>query len=564
MNSTYVGHLTTKGAYEGPVSLRAGTRTRAMGYLLVAALAGLLVVRALELRVPEMTRSFWEDEVRHNHAILASADMREFRQRGEYVAMYQPLFDFWARKAFWFPLLGIDERAMRMPALVYGVGLVLLVYAFALISFADRMRLWWAALLAFCAALWIVDNPTMVHFSAEARHYSLIAFASTLWCGLLFLHEGRPRLLFAAATLLFANVHFFSLPIIAGGYALLLLREARRREFRWIPFHLLVCFAVFACTRWINDGPFYHLLHHTPTALGVVDGTLRHPLGMPIFKAAFEVWLDYSKFLALPPTAWAVWLAMLVVVAIRRAWRWIPFLAVVFLALPAFFLYVRLRSDYPFRPPYFSVFTGLGLVSLLGALGFGLDGWEWLARHLSPRRRAAAAGVVFGVVALGLGLPAFATHLVTDRGGIHRVEPNFSPYFLAYDEIAKEGKPVFVLHNHCWTDCIPTMYFDHIIPQEGVFRTTADASDCETRIPLARERLSAFLREYGPRDGFVVLDQKEESCRDRPVPSIPFPGTVEKVTSVQDCMWKVRGARSLEELGVVAAAVGFRAGPGFF
>ena len=543
---------------------RPGARTLAIGSLLVVALAGLLVVRALELRVPEMTRPFWEDEVHHNHTILASADMGQLRHNYRYLFQYQPLFDFWTRKTFWFPLLGIDERAMRIPAMVYGVALVLLVYAFALVSFAARMRLWWAALLAFCAALWIVNNPTMVYFSAEARHYSLIALASMLWCGLLFLHEGRPRLLFAAATLLFANVHFFSLPMIAGGYALVVLREARRREFRWIAFHLLVCFAVVACTRSINYGPFYYLLHHTPTTVGVVDGTLRQPLGMPVFKAAFGVWLDYSTFVALPPAAWAVWLAMLVVVAIRRAWRWIPFLAVVFVALPALFLYVRLRSDFPFRPPYFSVFTGLGLVSLLGALGFGVDGWEWLARHLSPRRRAAAAGVGFAVVALGLGVPAFARQLVTERGGIHWVEPNFSPYFLAYSEIAKEGKPVFVLHNHCWTDNIPTMYFDHIIPQDGVFRTTADALDCETRIPLARERLSAFLRDYGPRGGFVVLDEKEDSCRDRPVPPIPFPGTVEKVTSVQDCMWKVRGARSLEELGVVAAAVGFRAGPGFF
>jgi hypothetical protein len=564
MTSPYVGDLATENAYEGTVSSRPGGGTLAIGSLLVVALAGLLVVRALELRVPEMTRPFWEDEVHHNHTILASADMRDLQQHHMYLSMYHPLFDFWARKVFWFPLLGINERAMRMPALVYGVALVLLVYGFALISFAHRMRLWWAALLAFCAALWMVNNPTMVHYSAEARHYSLIAFASTLWCGLLFLHEGRPRFLFATATLLFANVHFFSLPMIAGGYVLVLLREARRREFRWIPFHLLVCFAVFACTRWINYGPFYHLLYHTPTALGVVDGTLRHPLGMPVFKAAFDVWLDYAKFVALPPAAWAVWLAMLLVVAIRRASRWIPFLVVMFLALPAFFLYVRIRSDLPFRPPYFSVFTGLGLVSLLGALGFGLDGLAWLARRLSPGRLAGAAGVGFAVVALGLGLPAFARHLITERDGIHRVAPNFSPYFLAYGEIAKEAKPVFVLHNHCWTDNIPTMYFNHVIPQDGVFRTTADALGCETRIPLARERLSAFLREYGPRGGFVVLDQKEESCRDRPVPPILFPGTVEKVTSVQDCMWKIRGARSLEELGVVAATVGFRAEPGFF
>ncbi len=564
MTSRDVGDLATEDAHKRSLCPRSGAGTLAIGGLLVLALAGLLVVRALELRIPEMTRPFWEDEVHHNHTILASADIEQLQHNGRYLFMYHPLFDFWTRKAFWFPLLGIDERAMRMPALVYGVALVLLVYMFALISFTARMGLWWAALLAFCAALWIVDNPTMVHYSAEARHYSLIAFASTLWGGLLFLHEGRPRLLFAAATLLFANVHFFSLPMIAGGYALLLLCEARRREFRWIPFHLLVCFAVFACTLWINYGPFYYLLHRTPTDLGVANGPLNRPLAIPLFKAAFDIWLDYSAFLALPPAAWVVWLAILVMVAIRRAWRWIPFLAAVFVVLPAFFLYVRLQSNLPFGPRYFSVFTGLGLVSLLGALGFGLDGLAWLARHLSPRRRAAAAGVGLAVVALGLGLPAFARHLVTERGGIHRVERNFSPYFLAYGEIAKEGKPVFVLHNHCWTDNIPTMYFDHIIPQDGALRTTADALDCETRIPVARERLSAFLREYGPRGGFVVLDQKEENCRDRPVPPIHFPGTVEKVTSVQNCMWKVRGARSLDELGMVAAAVGFRAAPGFF
>jgi len=155
--------------------------------VLIFALAGLLVVRALDLRVPEMTRPVWEDEVHHNYVILASADMGQLRHNSRYLFQYQPLFDFWTRKTLWFPFLGINERAMRIPALVYGVALVLLVYAFALISFAVRMKLWWAALLAFCAALWVVNNPTMVHFSAEARHYSLIALASTLWCGLLFL-----------------------------------------------------------------------------------------------------------------------------------------------------------------------------------------------------------------------------------------------------------------------------------------------------------------------------------------------------------------------------------------
>jgi hypothetical protein len=485
-----------------------------------------------------------------------------------FLYMYQPVFDFWSRRAFWFPMLGVNERAMRTPALVYGIALVLLVYAFALVTFVPRLRPWWAALLAFCAALWMVNNPNQIHYSAEARHYSLIALASTLWCGLLFLRDGRPRALFALATLLFANVHFFSLPMIAAGYALQIFREVRTRQHRWIPFHLAVCLAVVACTLWINGGPLHYLRHNPPlelrTAGAVFGAPLQNAIDAGVLKAAFAIWLDYGTFLDLPFAAWAVWLVMLAVVAVRREARWIPFFLAVFVALPAFFAYVRLRSNYPFREPYFSPFLGLGLVSLLGLLGFGLDGWDWLARRVPSPARAVAAAAGLAAVALAVGVPKFAKGLRGDRKRIHRVERNFSPYFLAYREIASERRPVFVLHNHCGTDDIPNMYLTYFIPMDGVLHAAADAVGCETPIPDARERLSSFIRQYGPQGGFVVLDQKEQSCRDRTVPHLEFPGTVERLSSVDDCMWKVRGAHSLDDLKVAAAGVGFRAGPGFF
>ncbi len=533
-------------------------------WALVVVLGGLLTVRALELRIPEMTRPLWEDEIHHNESLLSSADMKALADNGMFVFMYQPLLDFWLRKAFWFPALGVDERALRTPALVYGVALVLLVYALALVTFASRVSPWWAALLAFCAALWIVNNPTQIHYSAEARHYTFVALASTLWCVLLFLRDGRPRVLFALATLLFANTHFFALPMIAAGYALQILGDARRRQYRWIAFDLAVCLAVFACTRWINYGPFRTLMHRPPLEMGVVGAPLQNALDTGLLKAALGIWLDYGTFLALPVAAWAVWLVMLAVATLRREWRWIPFFLAVFVALPAFFAYVRVRSHYPFREPYFSPFLGVGLVSLLGLLGFGLDGWSWLARRLSSPGRVVVGSAAVAAVALALGVPRFAVGLIADRASVHRVERNFSPYFLAYREIASEGRPVFVLHTHCWADDIPNIYLTHVLRMDGVFHTAADALGCQTPMADARARLSRFLQDYGPQGGIVVLDQKEESCRDRPVPRIDFPGSVERVSSVEACMWKVRGARTLDDLRLVAAGVGFRTGPGFF
>ncbi len=546
----------------GPAAPRPLARTTS--WLLVAALGGLLAVRALELRVPQMTRPFWEDEIHHNEPVLSSASTWQLRHRGSFHMMYQPLLDFWTRKAFWFPVLGVDERALRMPALVWGAATVLLVYALALATLASRTSLRWAALLAFCVAIWIVDNPAQIHYSAEARHYALVAFASTLWFGLLLLHDGRPRVLFALATLLFANTHFFALPMIAGGYAVLILRERRARPPRPVGLHVAVLLGVAASTLLVNRGPFLALLRRTPTAIGVAEGPLAHPLGVPILRAALGVWLDYGTFLALPLAAWALWLAMLAIAALRGDRRWAPFFLAVFAVLPAFFVYVRLRSDYPFRTPYFSPFLGLGLVTLIGALGFALDGWEWLARRLSWPGRAVLASAGLAALAAAVGLPAFARGLVAERGGIHRVERNFSPYFLAYRELASEGKPVFVLHSHCWADDIPDMYLTHILRMDTVFHAAADALGCETPIPVVRERLSSFLRDQGPAGGYVVLDQKEESCRGRPVPPVDFPGTVERVSAVQDCMWKVRGATSLEDLGRAAASVGFHTAPGFF
>lgn len=554
-------------ATEPTTSIRSGAmrgrRARAVGSVLVVLLGALLLVRALELRMPGMSRPFWEDEIHHNAPILSTGTVGELLDHRDFRMMCQPLLDSVLRQQLWFPLLGVDERALRVPALAYGVAQVLLVYAFAIVAFASRLRLVYAAWLAFGATIWIVDNPTQIHDSAEARQYTLVGLASMLWCGLLFLHGGRPRWLFAFATLLFANAHFFSLPVIAGGYAMKLAGELRRRAVRPVVFDVLVLLAVVVATLVWNVGPLETLLERTPTQAGM-SVPLDRALDASIASAAFDLWRDYDVFLALPVSAWIAWVGMLALCAHRREARWLPFLSAVLVVLPAFFVYVRLRSDYPFKPAYFTPFLGFGLVTLLAVADLALEFWESLARRISPRARSALAGAALVAPALVMGVPAFAQGLSAERGALARVERNFSPWYAAYREVGREHKPVFVLHSHCWTSDVPRTYLNRLVPPSNVFRGAADSKGCRPDAAVTRIMLLRFLAEYGSTGGFVLLDERESSCQGRAASPIDFPGSVERLSSVDLCMWKVRGARSLRDLRVAAAAVGFPAAPAFF
>jgi hypothetical protein len=538
----------------------AGFGLTAQHGFVLALLGFVLVLRALELRLPGMTRPFWQDEIHHNEPVLASPTLQALRHNAMYLSMFQPLFDFWTRKVFWFPAFGVNERALRLPALVYGLVLVLCVFALFFTFLMRRIGSTWAALVAALATLWIVDNPVAIYNATEGRHYMLVTLASVLWFALLFLFDGKPRPLFAVVTLLFANTHFFALPLIAAGYLLQLLRELRAQKYAWIPFHLLVCVAVYACTAFINREPLVALLarppgmvreHTSPSAM----------FSMPVLRNGLALWLEYARALAVPSVVgawtWPAWAFIGVAAFVRRRARWVPMLLVGLVGLPAFFTYVRLRSSYGFESRYFTPFFGLGIVTIAASLEVLLDEWSRVrARYTRVREPARWLGL--GVMALLFGAPAFAFHLFGDLGTLRRIPKDFSPAYFASREVVDDGRPTLILHEHCWADDMQAIYYQHLLPPSRAPINWVDLRGCPASPTEIKQRVQRFLDETSSA-GVVVIDRKEADCSGQPLPLVPAPLSLERFRSVTSCVWKLHGAQTRAQLADVASALGLEA-----
>jgi hypothetical protein len=522
-------------------------------YALVTLLALLLLVRALEVRLPEMTRPFWEDEIHHNEPIVATHSIAELNRHPLFIWEFQPVFDYAVRQVFWFKLFGAQELGIRIPSLIFGVLMVEVLFALSLWLFRARgIDPFLAAFLAFLVALWLVNNPTEIHDAAEARHYSFISLASTLFCVLFFVNDGTPAPAFAAVSLLFGNLHFFSLPMIALAYGALSVQGLAQRPRRWAPlaWAVGVAVALALCTRFINYTPFQMLLKGPPAEVNQAKPHLAQA-----FREGLGIWVEFQRYLALPLPAWILWLLIGLTTWLKLRWRKILFVAAVFVALPAFFVYCRYRSSYTFYPRYFAPFCGIGAATLLLFAEAVIDGWQRFGARLRQPNRVAI--VLVAVAALLFGVPSALKNAFAEAGSFRRLPQNFSPYFRAYEEIKRSGKPVFVLHSHCFTNDIPIMYLQFIGDPIKARHHVADSKGCESSVSFVKGALDDFLRTA---HGMVVLDQKEDDCSARstaPAESLPPGVQVRKVQSVSNCIWEVEGAQSRSELGAVAKAVKF-------
>jgi hypothetical protein len=534
-------------------------------WILVVGLALPLLVGALELRLPKMTRPIWEDEVHHNEIVLAAHSIAEFDDSGMYRSQMQPKLDFAMRKLVWFPLFGVNERAMRLPALVWGLALVLFVYGSLIVFLRELLALRLAVILAAVGSLWIVRHPMEVLYATEGRHYSLIAFASTVWFSLLLMFGGKPRWLFGAASLLFANTHFFALPLIAGGYGLQLLRELRCRAYRWIPFHALICWLVYECMVRFNAAPLEALFSEPPGATVAPHVALWQLFQLPNLEAGLALWLDYARALAVPPATWAIWLVMLGDAIWHRRARWLATLAALFVFVPSLFAYMKFRSSYPFGVRYFSAFFGLGLVAVAAGFDVALLRWQALAARLPEARRAPTGALAVIALAVLFSAPRFAYDLVADTGALHRVPKNFSPYFRAYSEIVDDQRSAFVVHTHCYANDIPAMYFYFMVraarPEwpHNLWLYWGDAIACDEPLASLKGKLRDFMAAHVAQGGVIVLDDKERDCGSRLAPVVLGPVTVERFRSVSACMWKVSGVSTLDQLARIAELVQFSA-----
>lgn len=139
----------------------------------------LAALRATERIWPSMTRPFWQDECRHNVAIIeASSPLDTFSRTAD---MSQPILEYLVRQLVWFPAFGHQERGLRLPNFVYFLALVIAgVFLSASVLRGRKHPLSYALLGAILAGVWKSSKPDEAWAGSVARHYSLVSLLS-LW-----------------------------------------------------------------------------------------------------------------------------------------------------------------------------------------------------------------------------------------------------------------------------------------------------------------------------------------------------------------------------------------------
>ncbi|MEO6445457.1 MAG: glycosyltransferase family 39 protein [Gemmatimonadaceae bacterium] len=162
------------------------------------------LVRSFRAPLPEILTEFWGDNHHPLYAVLAHASRA---------------------------LFGESPWAVRLPAMLFGVAAVPMLYALGMRVTARREAL--------LAALLLAVSYHHVWFSQNARGYSAIAFFAlvTMWALLRGTESGRMRyfVLYAVAAALGAYTHLTMIFVVVGHAlaALALLAMSGTRDERW-------------------------------------------------------------------------------------------------------------------------------------------------------------------------------------------------------------------------------------------------------------------------------------------------------------------------------------------
>ena len=123
----------------------------------------LILVLGLALRIPRFTESLWYDELWSTSTVLKNFYSVVLLSLTDVHPPFYPFFMF-----FWIKIFGDSEIAVRMPALIFGMGSIFLTYTIALKYIGKRTALLTTFLL--CV------SPVHIWYSQEARAYSATLF----------------------------------------------------------------------------------------------------------------------------------------------------------------------------------------------------------------------------------------------------------------------------------------------------------------------------------------------------------------------------------------------------
>lgn len=130
-------------------------------------LAGILIA-ALALRIISLNQSLWLDEA--TTALAAKMSLRDLFGKFLPGDFHPPLHYFLMK--YWVGVFGSSEISLRVPSVIFGVGLVYVTYLIGRKVFNKKTALTASALLA--------TSGLSIYYSQEARMYGMAAFLVAL------------------------------------------------------------------------------------------------------------------------------------------------------------------------------------------------------------------------------------------------------------------------------------------------------------------------------------------------------------------------------------------------
>jgi 4-amino-4-deoxy-L-arabinose transferase-like glycosyltransferase len=186
----------------------------------------LVLLLATGLRLVHLShQSFWLDEVLTVNTVRRAVP--SLAMSGTTPPLYYILMTFWVQR-----LVPETEAMVRLPSALFGIGAVALLFLLGRRLLGTRAGLF--------AALLLAVSPFHIHYSQEARAYSLMVLLTLLsWLALIRVldRESPVRLAsWAATTALLLLSHNYALFLVAAQLAFLLIWGRRHgiRPTRWL------------------------------------------------------------------------------------------------------------------------------------------------------------------------------------------------------------------------------------------------------------------------------------------------------------------------------------------
>jgi uncharacterized membrane protein len=185
-------------------------------------LAALLV--GLVLRLISLNQSLWLDEA--TSALAAKMPLSDFFTKFMPGDFHPPLYYLILK--LWASIFGFSEISLRIPSVIFGLGMVYFVYLIAKKLFNEKTGI--------IAATLIATSGLAVYYSQEARMYSLAAFLVGV---LVYMFIQKKWVLFSITLALLAMTDYVSLFILPVFWIL------GKKDFKKLVLAHIPAFAVF-------------------------------------------------------------------------------------------------------------------------------------------------------------------------------------------------------------------------------------------------------------------------------------------------------------------------------